>query len=577
MTTSLRLFLRANARHLTGMLGASLLVNLFALAMPLFAMLVYDKAMGNAVHDTLWALAIGMALLLAQETALRLSRVQLVEHAGARWDAFLDERLMRGVLNAPLSRQIRIADLINRLREFGATREVLSAQSLLPLADLPFLLLFMAVVALIGGWLLLIPVLVGAAVLGLSLLCHRLSHERQGMARQATDAKLSTLVDVLSARDSLVGQSRATIAEALYRSHAQAAARAGARARWWQQTLQQIVPVLVSVASIAMLVGGVYRVEAQAMSVGGVISTNLIGTRILGMLCGLAPFVTRWREFLQSLTALGDTVDLKVPARVGRVEAATPDALILEGVRFESICFTYPGTERPVLDGLDLHLRSDEVVAVVGASGAGKSTLLRLVAGQFAPARGRLTCAGHLIDSDEARRWLNQQVTFKTQDSGFLGGSVRDIVSGGLPASDASLITALRTAGLGSALDAGELGLNSLVGTNGAGLSGGQRQMLALAAAFHSPRSLVVLDEPTLGLDRAAQESVLAALRPLRTGRCVVIATHAAEVIAQADRVIVLERGRVKVDAPAHSLIQPPARMPVPDGAAALRAVGGNS
>lgn len=554
MKTSIKRFLRANRRHLAGMLGASLLVNMFALALPLFSMLVYDKAMGNAVHATLWAMAIGMGLLLVQDIALRLSRVQLIEHAGARWDAFLDERLMRGVLHAPLSRQIRIADLVNRLREFMATREVLSAQFLLPIADLPFLLLFIGVVALIGGPLVFIPLAVGLVVVAASLLCHRLGHERLGVARSATDAKLGTLIDVLSARDSLLGQPRAAQAEASYRSQAQVAARAGARARWWQQTLQQVLPILVSCASVAMLVAGVYRVEAKAMSVGGVISANLLGMRILGMLCGLAPFVTRWREFSAALSALGQSVALGLPP-ASAATVADPTAMTLEGVRLEALRFAYPGQDRAVLDDVNLTLRTGELVALVGSSGAGKSTLLRMLAGQLEPASGRLSCAGHRIDSDAARYWLNHQVTCKTQESNFLGGTVRDVVGGGQPAADASLVRALRAAGLGPALESGELGLNSVVGTNGAGLSGGQRQMVALAAAMHNPRGLLLLDEPTLGLDRVAQECVMNALQSLRDGRCVVVATHAADVLARADRVIVLERGRIVADAPPQKLM----------------------
>ena len=117
MRQSLLLFVRANRRHFAELLLASLLVNVFALALPLFSMLVYDKAIGNEVHDTLWALAIGMGLLLAQELVLRTARVYMIEHAGARWDAFLDERLMRGVLAAPLSKSIGVADLVNKVRE----------------------------------------------------------------------------------------------------------------------------------------------------------------------------------------------------------------------------------------------------------------------------------------------------------------------------------------------------------------------------------------------------------------------------------------------------------------------------
>ncbi len=573
---SLGLFLRANARHLLGLLGASVLVNVFVLSVPLFSMLVYDKAMGNAVHDTLWALGIGMVLLLAQEVVVRLSRVQLVEHAGARWDAFLDERLMRAVLTTPLSRQIPVADLLNKIREVSSAREVLGAQFLLPLADLPFLFLYLGVVALIGGWMIAIPLAFGALLIALTWSASRLSQNRHKGACDANSAKLRTLVDVLAARDSLVGQPLAAAAEQAFRTQAQTAARASARARWWTQVAQQFIPVLISLSSVVVLVAGVYQVESQALSVGGVISLNILVGRMLGMVCGLAPIGTRWKEFTQALAGLADTVDLRSAQHGHGQRVVEADALLLEGLRLEQISFKYPGQNRPVLDNLALHLRPGELVALIGSSGAGKSTLLRILAGQMPPSQGRIAFAGHLVDDDAARFWLNHQALCKTQESTFLGGTLRDVVSGGdQAASDESVLRALRSAGLGPAVDRGELALNSVIGTNGVGLSGGQRQMVALAASFHSKRPLLLLDEPTLGLDRTAQERVLQSLRPLREGRCMVVATHAAEVIAQADRVIVLERGRVLADAPPQQLMPQMARAAQKTAEVPMRAVGG--
>ncbi len=573
---SLRLFLRANSRNLLGMLGASVLVNLFVLAVPLFSMLVYDKAMGNAVHDTLWALAIGMLLLLTQEIAVRLSRVQLVEHAGARWDAFLDERLMRAVLTTPLSRHLPVADLLNKVREVAAARDVLGAQFILPLADVPFLLLYVGIMAVIGGWLVAIPVITGAVLFLVMAGSSRLTQQRHADLRDANRAKMHTLIDVLAARDSLLGQPLAAMAETTYRAQSQAAARSGARARWWAQTAQQTIPVLISLSSVAVLVCGVYRVEDQAMSVGGVISVNLISGRMLGVLCSLAPFRARWREFTQALTGLGDTLDLKAAPLQQRAHELQADALMLEGLRLEKVSFKYPGNERAVLDDISVHLRAGEMVALIGSSGSGKSTLLRVLAGQMPPVAGRVTFAGQLIANEADRYWLNHQALCKTQDSNFLGARLRDVVSGGdAGASEESVLIALRAAGLGPALERGDLALNSAVGTNGISLSGGQRQMVALAAAFHTRRSLLLMDEPTLGLDRTAQESVLKALRPLRDGRCLVVATHAAEVIALADRVIVLDKGRIVADATPQQLMPQLAKAPqrVPD--AQKRTVGG--
>jgi len=556
-------FVRANRRHVGEMLLASLLVNTFVLALPLFSMLVYDKAMGNELHDTLWALSGGMLILFGLEISLRLSRVLIVEHAGARWDAHLDERLMRGILAAPMSKTLAIGDVLSRYREVTGTRDLLSAQFLLPIADLPFLLLFVLAVSIIAGPLVCVPLGVGAVLLVVTAVFQSVSMSRQRRASASQSAKLTWLVDVLCARESLMSKSAADVAATRYRLPALAGARAAAQARLWSQLSQQAVPVAMSFSTVLLLVLGVFRVEAQALSVGGLISVSLLSSRILATLCSIAPIVSRWKEFSRSLGELGATVDFDV-APVSALQAAA-GALATEGIRLDSVSFAYPGQARSILDGLTLHLRPGELVAVVGASGAGKSTLLRVLAGHVPHSAGQLAFGGHVIGDDLQRRWLCSQVRFKPQDPSFLRGRLGEVVAPGTAtASDAALVRALRSAGFGPSLDRGELGLNSEVGTNGSALSGGQRQMLALARALYGGDAppdpaqgseVILLDEPTLGLDRPAQEQVLRELGPLRAGRCVVVATHAAEVIQCADRVLVLEGGRIVADAPPSRLL----------------------
>jgi ABC-type bacteriocin/lantibiotic exporter with double-glycine peptidase domain len=548
-------FLRANQRSLLEMLLSSLLVNAFALTLPLFSMLVYDKAMGNEIHDTLWALAAGVVLLFALELVLRTSRIFIIEHAGAHWDTHLDERLMRGILAAPISKALPIGDVLSRYRELSNTRDVLSAQCLLPLADLPFLLLFVLVVAAIGGPLVFIPLGMGAALIALNVGLQAVSQHRHKDSLHAHARKLNWLVDVLTARESLMSQAASSVAINGYRQPVHAGARAASKARLWSQISQQITPIAMSLTSVILLVAGVFRVEAQALSVGGLISVNMLGGRILSLMCAVAPMVAKWKDFNKALRDLHETVDFH--AESPDTLAAATNALKQEGLRLDGVSFGYASSSRAVLDGLNLQLRAGELVAIVGSSGAGKSTLLRLLAGHIFPTQGQYAYGGHLIDSDRQRRWLCAQVNYKPQDPSYLGGTLAEIIAPGDDhGNDASLLQSLRKAGLGPALDRNELALNTVVGTNGTGLSGGQRQMLAMARVFHSSQEMVLLDEPTLGLDRAAQDQVLRELRPMaQQGRCVVVATHAAEVIELADRVLVLDRGRIVADAPPGCLL----------------------
>lgn len=555
MRTSIQLFFRANRRYLSELAVATLVLNALALALPLFSMLVYDKAVGNEIHDTLWALALGMTLLFALELALRLARVQLLEHAGARWDVHLDERLMRGILAAPASRNLAVGTVLARYRELSGSRDVLSAQFLLPLADLPFALLFAVALVYIAGPLVLIPIGMGALLLAAAALFQMASQKRSRVAIQANASKVSWLVDVLLARESVMSRQAAQVAEAGFRPASAVAARAASRSRLWQQFGQQFLPVGISATTVLILVAGVYRIETQALSVGGLISVTMLSGRLVSSVCMVAPVALRWKEFLRAFRELGDVVALDAAAPPEpSTERGPLGAAFAEGVRLEGASFGYSAA-KPVLQQLTLNLRAGELVAVVGGSGAGKTTLLRMLAGYVAPSEGKLSVGGRLIANDSERRWLAGEVAYKPQEPGFLGGTVAQIVAPGESNDYASIIDALRAVGLGPMLDRGELGLNTELGANGAGLSGGQRQMLALARVLHQRADVMLLDEPTLGLDRPSQETLLAALPARKTGRCVVVATHSTEVIQICDRVLVLERGRLVADAPPSRLL----------------------
>ena len=534
---------------------ASALINVFFLAMPLFTMLVYDKAMGNAIHDTLWALCAGMGLLLGQELLLRLARVQVVEHAGARWDMFLDERLCRGLLQAPLTERLPAGEVLSRYREVGNAREVLGSSMMLALIDLPFALLFLGVLVLIGGPLALVPAWFALGVLALGLGTQALATRCQGPMAEAQKQRLTRIIDVLAAREGLMGVGAQSHFKQAFQQAANQAARHGARLRWWLQVGQQATPVWLSLATVVLMAWGVLRVEEQALSVGGLIALNLLASRFLSIVVAIAPLAHRGREFQMSLLALADAV--KLSAAAPATEVAAPTALATEGLRLENVSFRYAPAHRSTLQALSLQLPATGLVAVLGNSGAGKSSLLKVLGGLAAPQEGRYQFAGQLIHTDADRDWLRHHLAYKSQDPRFLPGSVREIVSDwAANVDDERVVAALRQAGLGPQLERNELGLNTAVGTNGDGLSGGQRQMLALAAAFYSPAPVLLLDEPTLGLDRAAQATLMATLAALAPQRLVLVSTHATELIRLTHRVLVLDQGRIVLDGPPARLLE---------------------
>ena len=501
------LFIRVNRRALIELAAASMLVNAFVLSLPLFSMLVYDKAVGNEIHETLFALTAGVLLIFALELCLRISRVFMIEHAGARWDARLDERLMRGVLATPLSKALPLGDVMGRLRDLGGTRDVLSAQFLLPLADVPFVMLFAVVLWAIGGPLVCVPLVMGGLLFTACVLLQKVSRGRQHVANAAHGRKLNWLTDVLMTRESLADPRAASVAISGMRTPSQQGARAASRARLWSQMVQQMLPVGMALTSALTLVVSVFLIEAQTLSVAGLISSTLLAGRMVAVMCGLAPVLSRGQEFRRAVQDLNEAVNSDAPAiDVLATDAARSNAFALEGLRLKGVAFSYEkqaeaNDARRIFQDVTVALKPAELVVVVGASGAGKSSLLRLLAGHLPPDAGRMAFAAHVIETPGARRWMAAQVAYKPQQAVYIGGSLGKVVMPGQTHVDCAAVTrALRAAGLdlglGPALDKGELGLTSDVGTNGAGVSGGQRQMLALARVLASDRAVLCWTSP---------------------------------------------------------------------------------
>lgn len=537
-------FLRANRRQLIELLLAGLVSNLFVLALPLFSMIIYDRVMGNEVHDTLWALSIGMGLFVLLDLTLRLVRVHFVEHAGARWDVRLDRRLLGSVLAAPADRAIPPGALLARYKQVAASRDVLSASYLLPLADLPFLLLFSLVLGAIAGVVVVVPLACGMLLMASMTLSLRIAASHQASVTVDQSEKLTALVEAATARETLRGRSGTGRFTARFERLSESTATAAARGRFWAGVGQQSMPLAMTASSVIVLIVGVFQVEAQAMSVGALSAASLLGGRIVMFFGSVASVLARVREFRHAMRHLDDLVASEVaPSTSDDLPLTVAPRVVLSGLGFGY------GGRSGALSNLDLVVAPGAMVAVVGRAGSGKSTLLKVLSGSLRAASGAYSVGDRVISDECDRLWLAGVAAIKPQDASLTRGSFADTVrEWAADATEEAVSRALRESGFGEALDAATVGTNSGVEPAGANLSGGQRQMLAMARVFASGRHLLILDEPTAGLDGTSEQAILAALRSRRGVATIIAATHSPDVIALADRVIVIEGGRIVAD-----------------------------
>jgi ABC-type bacteriocin/lantibiotic exporter with double-glycine peptidase domain len=534
--------LRGLIKQASPVLFGGLALNLLGLALPLFSMLVYDKVVGNEVHETLWALALGMLLVMALEFVLRLSRAYILEFAAANWDRTLDRRVTTGVLAHPLDRTLSVGALFANLRELSARRDVLSGASLLPLMDMPFLMVFVLVLWLVAGPLVLVPLVLGLLVVGIQFLLHIGVEVFSRRSIKYQKDKIDAWHELVVTRTALAGSARAELAVRGLSTKSALASRASARYQFWAQMLSSVAPAVASLTSVLVLVWGVYLVEAQQMSTGQLVAASILASRLVGAFMSIQPIWMRFKELREALKELGRIVELDADPVAGleRARVVKPVPVLVENLKY-----SYPDAELPTLSGINFTLQAGELAVVVGKVGCGKSTLLRMLAGHFAPSEGVFALGGLGVKSAAQARHLAQEVAYLDQNPVLFTGTVEDYLfaeHGHGEAYEHALVR-FDSLGLAEVLTSCSLGMTTVIGFGGSTLSGGQRRILSFARSVILGRSVLVLDEPSAGLDLEAERAVVAVLRKLKGQATMVVASHAADVVALADKVLVLDKG----------------------------------
>jgi len=538
------------------MLPASLLVNLFALSMPFFVMIVYDKVVPNNAFETLWVLAIGVTLVYVFDLVIRLVRGALLERAGREMDYELAGVLFEQVLSLSM-RSIPNSSgyLANRVKAYETLREFFVSAAMLALADLPFSLLMIAVIFFVAGpigWLLLISVLIGFAInIALQVPLYK-------AVKNATAAGIE--------RQSLVGESIANL-ESIKANNGEgyllrrmnkllsSSALSGVKSHWYALLGNSATTSLISLTSVAVIVAGVYQVTAGALSMGGLIATVMLTSRCMAPLAQVSGLMTRMQQSLQSLQSLTDV--MKMEREVDHRREYISNKSFAADYCFNQTVFAYPEQQTPALDIKELNISSNESVALLGKIGGGKSTLVKLMAGVLTPTGGSL-----LIDGIDASQYhptvLRGNIGYVPQDAALFHGSLRDNIKfGNSDVSDDAITQAVKDVGLAEFVNLHPQGLNAEVGERGVLLSGGQRRAVVLARCLVRDYCTLLLDEPTANLDPHTELQIINTLRQLKRKRKVnlVIATHKKSVLDLVDRAIVLEHGKVVSDGTPQSVI----------------------
>ena len=533
---------------------ASVLINMFALVTPFFTMQVYDRVVPNLVFATLWTLTIGAAIVFAFDLLMRTLRAYFIDVAGKRVDVTLSANIFAAVLGIRMAgRPASAGAFANNVQEFESFRDFVTSATITTLVDLPFVLLFVAAMAWVGGPIAWVPVVTFPLIVGLGLaLQPALSAVVQESYRHASQRQ-ATLVEALVGLETVKTQRAEGPLQQRWEQAIGQIARLGLRARFLSNGIVSAATFMQQLAYVAVVVIGVYLIADERLTVGGVIACAMLAGRALGPLSQVASLMTRYHQARTALTSIDHIMQLPLERPHEHEFVSRPR--LQGGIEFADVTFCYPGQQAAALNRVSFRIAPGERVALIGRVGSGKTTIERLVLGLYEPTSGSV-----LIDGVESRQWdpaeLRRDIGYVPQDVVLFFGNVRDNIVLGVPhAEDAAVLRAAEQAGVTEFVNRSPDGFAKQVGERGEALSGGQRQAIALARAYLLKPPLLLLDEPSNGMDSRSEEQFKARLAEQLDGRTLLLITHRASLLSLVDRVIVIEAGRVAADGPRDQVI----------------------
>nr|WP_276322495.1 type I secretion system permease/ATPase [Halomonas neptunia] len=549
--------IQENRRLYRDILIGSVAINLFALAMPLFVLNVYDRVVPNQATETLWVLAGGVFIVLCFDLALRLMRSSFVDLAASRADVKLSSSIMAKTLGMRLEeRPASTGSFTSTLQSFESIRAFIGSATILGIVDLPFVLLFAAIIALINPWLVL-PVLAGVIfVLLYALAAQGKLHELSQTTWEVGAQRNALLVESVSQLENV----KALRAESRIQRHWEKAtaflSRTSAQLRLVSTSVSNVAQWAQHSVAVCVIIVGVYQIIEGNLSQGGLIAAYMLSSRAMAPISQAAALLAQYHQSSTALDSLNQVMDKQVERQEGKVYVEKPS--VAGGIRLDKVTLRYPNDERDALRDVSISIKAGEKVALLGRIGCGKSSLNKLVLGFYQPTAGAV-----LLDNVDIRQidplQLRRHIGYVPQDVSLFSGSLRDnIVAGGGSdrIDDEELLKALDIAGLQSLVNSHPLGVDLQVGERGQALSGGQKQSVAIARALVHDPAILLLDEPTSSMDNASEEAFKANLGKVAQGKTMLVVTHRTSLLSLVDRIIVMDGGKVVADGPRDTVVE---------------------
>ncbi|TVR78328.1 MAG: type I secretion system permease/ATPase [Rhodospirillales bacterium] len=551
--------LKENSWTYTQVMLAAALTNLLGLTVSIFIMVVYDRVLPNEATESLIALTIGVVIALTFDFSIKMLRAAFIDSAGQKADLAMGARVFDHLLDMQMkTRRGSAGAFASTLREFETLRDFFASASLAALVDLPFILMFIGVIYLIGGPLAIVPALAVPAILILGVVIQPFLARYAEAAFRDGQTKQGVLVETIAGLETIKTSGAAPMMRKRWEDSIRHQSGVGAKTRRVSQVAINATASAQQFAQVGIVFLGVFLIAAGEVSMGALIACVILAGRTLAPLGQLAQTMTRINQARTSYRNLNTLMQEPTERRRDRRYVSRPR--LAGKIEFRDVTFTYPGQSVPALKNVSFTIRPGEKVAVLGRIGSGKSTVMRLVLGLYEPDSGAI-----LIDDTDLRQLdpadLRTNIAAVLQEVWLFTGTVRqNIAIGARRPTDDDIIRAATTAGLHDFIGQHPMGYDLVLAERGEGLSGGQKQSIALARALIAEAPVLVMDEPTSAMDMQTEQKILSRLKKQARDRTVMVITHRTSLLDLVDRVLILDGSRLVADGPKDILNRPVAR-----------------
>lgn len=537
---------------------AALLANLLTLATTFFTMNVYDRVIPTQAYVTLWSLAIGVLIAIVFEFISRQVRTYLIDVAGKKADLVLGAKLFRQVMAMRMeSKPQSTGSFANQLRDFEAVRDFVTSATLSTLSDLPFCILFMFVIYMIGGPLAVVPLAAIPIILIVSVLIQwPLSRYMSENIREIS-LKQGLLIETVEGLEALKAARGEGVMQKRWDDFSALAAASSMKTRYLSALTSNFVTFMQQVTTVVIVLYGVYLIHAGDLTMGSMIGVVILSGRSLGPLAAVVALALRYQHAKTALKSLNQLMAL--PTERDAAINYLPTPKFTGNLSLKKVGFAYPVpgvmVPPPVLDNININIKAGERVAIIGSIGSGKSTLLRVMGRLYQPRSGQISIDGVDATQVDPADW-RAAIGYVSQDCRLFYGTLRYNVTIGNPgASTEEFLRVARMTGLDHIAAKHPLGFDMPVGEMGSALSGGQKQLVALARCLLLRPKILLMDEPTSSMDALTESAFIRQLQKAIEGQTLIIVTHRMSVLNIFDRLIVLDEGRVKIDGPKEEVI----------------------